>query len=51
LRSVHENAFDADIARALQREGANGYRSIFDEGLDGASRFLSRASSPKGQAT
>lgn len=51
LRSVHENAFDADIARALRREGANGYRSVFDEGLDGAARFVSRASNPKGQAT
>ena len=36
LRSVHDNAFDGDIARALQREGANGYRAVFEEGLDGA---------------
>ncbi|SAK52095.1 enoyl-CoA hydratase [Caballeronia calidae] len=42
LRSAHENAFDADIARALQREGANGYRAVFDEGLGGAARFVSR---------
>ena len=50
LRSVHENAFDADLACALQREGAQGYRAVFDEGLDGAARFILRASG-KGQAT
>ncbi|MFM0324695.1 crotonase/enoyl-CoA hydratase family protein [Caballeronia glebae] len=42
LCSVHDNAFDADIARALQREGANGYHAVFDEGLDGAARFVAR---------
>ncbi|SAL66197.1 short chain enoyl-CoA hydratase [Caballeronia peredens] len=42
LRSVHDNAFDGDLVRALQREGANGYRAVFDEGLDGAARFVSR---------
>ncbi len=42
LRSARENAFDADLARALQREGANGYRAVFDEGLDGAARFVAR---------
>jgi len=54
LRSIHENAFDADIAQALQREGANGHRAVFDEGIDGAARFVSRdsrVSRPKGQAT
>jgi enoyl-CoA hydratase len=50
LRSVHENAFDADLARALRREGAGGYRAVFDEGVDGAARFIARASS-KGKAT
>ena len=44
LRSVHENAFDGDLARALKREGANGYRAVFDEGLAGAARFVSRDS-------
>jgi enoyl-CoA hydratase len=44
LRSVHDNAFDAELARALQREGANGYRALFDEGLDGAARFAARPS-------
>ncbi|SAK64526.1 short chain enoyl-CoA hydratase [Caballeronia hypogeia] len=42
LRSLHENAFDADLAQALRREGANGYRAVFDEGLAGARRFVSR---------
>ncbi|SAL82168.1 enoyl-CoA hydratase [Caballeronia arvi] len=50
LRSVHENAFDSDLTRALQREGANGYRAVFDEGLDGAARFVSRAPG-KGRST
>ncbi|AQH00905.1 enoyl-CoA hydratase [Burkholderia sp. KK1] len=50
LRSVHENAFDDDLDRALQREGANGYGAVFDEGLDGAARFVARPSD-KGRAT
>ncbi|BBP98754.1 enoyl-CoA hydratase [Burkholderia sp. SFA1] len=50
LRSVHENAFDDDLDRALQREGANGYGAVFDEGLDGAAHFVARPSD-KGRAT
>ncbi|MDR5797698.1 crotonase/enoyl-CoA hydratase family protein [Caballeronia sp. LZ008] len=42
LCSAHDNAFEADLGRALQREGASGYRAVFDEGLEGATRFIAR---------
>jgi len=38
-RSVLENSMLGDLADALQREGAGGYRAVFDEGIEGAARF------------
>jgi enoyl-CoA hydratase len=38
-RSALENSMLADVALALQREGAGGYRAVFDEGVTGAARF------------
>ena len=38
-RSVLENSMLGDLAEALQREGAGGYRAVFDEGIEGATRF------------
>jgi enoyl-CoA hydratase len=37
--SVLENSMLGDLAEALQREGAGGYRAVFDEGIAGAARF------------
>jgi enoyl-CoA hydratase len=38
-RSAIENSALADLAEALRREGAGGYRAVFDEGIAGAARF------------
>lgn len=35
--------WDLPLAEALQREGAGGYRVVFEEGLDGAARFAAGA--------
>jgi len=35
--------WDLPLAEALQREGAGGYRIVFDEGVDGAARFAAGA--------
>jgi len=42
-RSALENSALDDIAEALRREGAAGYRAVLDEGLAGAARFASGA--------
>lgn len=42
-RSAIENSMLADMAEALRREGAGGYRALFDEGLAGAARFAAGA--------
>jgi enoyl-CoA hydratase len=42
-RSALENSALDDLALALQREGAGGYRAVFDEGLSGAARFAAGA--------
>jgi enoyl-CoA hydratase len=36
---VLENSMLGDVAEALRREGAGGYRAVFDEGIAGAARF------------
>jgi enoyl-CoA hydratase len=42
-RSVYDNAFADDITRALRREGAGGYATVFAEGVAGAARFTAGA--------
>jgi enoyl-CoA hydratase len=42
-RSAYDNAPLADLALALAREGAGGYRAVLDEGLAGAARFAAGA--------
>lgn len=42
-RSAYENSALADLADALRREGAGGYRAVMDEGLAMAARFASGA--------
>lgn len=42
-RSAIENSALADTAEALRREGAGGYRALFDEGLAGAATFAAGA--------
>ncbi|MFL9961637.1 crotonase/enoyl-CoA hydratase family protein [Paraburkholderia sediminicola] len=42
-RSVLENSTLDDLAQALQREGAGGYRAVFEEGMAGAARFAGGA--------
>lgn len=42
-RSAVENSALADIAEALRREGAGGYRAVLDEGIAGAARFVAGA--------
>jgi enoyl-CoA hydratase len=42
-RSAIENSLQTDLAEALRREGADGYRALFDEGLAGAARFAAGA--------
>ncbi|WP_321879365.1 crotonase/enoyl-CoA hydratase family protein [Paraburkholderia bannensis] len=42
-RSALENSELADLAQALRREGAGGYRAVLDEGLAMAARFASGA--------
>jgi enoyl-CoA hydratase len=38
-RSAWENSALGDLADALRREGADGYRALIDEGFAGAARF------------
>lgn len=38
-RSAIENSALSDVAEALRREGAGGYRAVFREGIAGAARF------------
>jgi len=42
-RSALENSMLADLAEALRREGAGGYRAVMDEGLEHAARFAAGA--------
>ncbi|WP_118181047.1 crotonase/enoyl-CoA hydratase family protein [Paraburkholderia phosphatilytica] len=42
-RSACENSPLDDLAEALRREGAGGYRAVFDEGAAGAARFAGGA--------
>jgi len=42
-RSALDNAPLHDMAEALRREGEGGYRSMLDEGFEGAARFASGA--------
>ncbi|TKC91137.1 crotonase/enoyl-CoA hydratase family protein [Trinickia terrae] len=42
-RSALENSALDDLAEALRRESAGGYRAVFDEGLAGAARFAEGA--------
>jgi enoyl-CoA hydratase len=42
-RSAYDNAPLDDLALALAREGAGGYRAVIDEGLAGAARFAAGA--------
>lgn len=42
-RSAIENAALDDLSEALRREGAGGYRALFDEGIAGAARFAAGA--------
>ena len=42
-RSAIENSMLADLADALRREGAGGYRAVMDEGLEHAARFAAGA--------
>ncbi len=42
-RSALENSALDDLAEALRREGAGGYRAVLDEGLAGAARFAAGA--------
>jgi enoyl-CoA hydratase len=39
-RSALENSTLDDLAEALKREGAGGYRAVFEEGVAGAARFV-----------
>jgi enoyl-CoA hydratase len=39
-RSALENSPLDDLAEALRREGAGGYRAVFEEGIAGAARFI-----------
>ncbi len=52
-RSAIENSMLDDLAEALRREGAGGYRALFDEGIAGAARFAAgagRHGAPAGEA-
>ncbi|RDU95970.1 crotonase/enoyl-CoA hydratase family protein [Trinickia dinghuensis] len=42
-RSAIEHSALDDLAEALRREGAGGYRAVFDEGVAGAARFAAGA--------
>ncbi|PMS35402.1 enoyl-CoA hydratase [Trinickia symbiotica] len=42
-RSAWENSALDDLAEALRREGAGGYRALLEEGLAGAARFATGA--------
>jgi enoyl-CoA hydratase len=42
-RSAIDNSTLDDLAEALRREGAGGFRAVFDEGLAGAARFAAGA--------
>jgi enoyl-CoA hydratase len=42
-RSALENSPLDDLAEALRREGAGGYRAVFEEGVAGAARFINGA--------
>ncbi|WP_406867957.1 crotonase/enoyl-CoA hydratase family protein [Paraburkholderia fungorum] len=42
-RSALENSTLEDLALALQREGAGGYQTVFEEGVAGAARFAEGA--------
>jgi enoyl-CoA hydratase len=42
-RSAIENSPLDDMAEALRREGAGGYRAVVDEGIAGAARFTAGA--------
>ncbi|RQH04169.1 crotonase/enoyl-CoA hydratase family protein [Paraburkholderia dinghuensis] len=42
-RSALDNSLLDDLAEALRREGAAGYRAMLDEGFEGAARFASGA--------
>lgn len=42
-RSAVENSALDDLPEALRREGAGGYRAVFDEGIAGAARFAAGA--------
>ncbi|WP_310630091.1 crotonase/enoyl-CoA hydratase family protein [Paraburkholderia sp.] len=42
-RSAYENSALDDLAEALRREGAGGYRAVLDEGLPMAARFAAGA--------
>jgi enoyl-CoA hydratase len=42
-RSALENSTLDDFGEALRREGAGGYRAVFEEGVAGAARFASGA--------
>ncbi|MGF6570616.1 enoyl-CoA hydratase [Paraburkholderia sp. GAS333] len=42
-RSALENSTLDDLAEALRREGAGGYRAVFDEGVAGAANFAGGA--------
>jgi enoyl-CoA hydratase len=42
-RSAWENSVLDDMAEALRREGAGGYRALVDEGIAGAARFAAGA--------
>jgi enoyl-CoA hydratase len=39
-RSALQNSTLDDLAEALRREGAGGYRAVFEEGVAGAARFI-----------
>ncbi len=42
-RSVYDNSPLDDLAEALRREGAGGYRAVFEQGLAGAAAFTAGA--------
>ncbi|MEI6000159.1 crotonase/enoyl-CoA hydratase family protein [Paraburkholderia bengalensis] len=42
-RSVYDNSPLDDLAEALRREGAGGYRAVFEQGLAGAAAFAAGA--------
>lgn len=45
-RSALENSTLDDLAEALRREGAGGYRAVFEEGIAGAARFVGGVGRP-----